>query len=61
MSQGYQIGDPRECHFLTLQVVDWLDVFTRKSYRDIFIESLKYYRANKGLYVYAYVVMSNQG
>ena len=59
MSYGYQISDPRACYFLTLQVVDWLDVFTRLEYRNIVIDSLKYCREHKSLKVYAYVVMSN--
>ena len=59
MPQGYQIGDPRECHFLTLQVVDWVDVFTRERYRKVLVESLAYCRQAKGLHVYGYVMMSN--
>ena len=59
MPTGYQIGDPRACYFLTLQVVDWVDVFSRKRYRDIVIESLKYCRQHKGLKLYGYVVMTN--
>lgn len=59
MPTGYQIQDPAGAYFLTLQVVDWVDVFTRKSYRDIVLESLTYCRQRKELDVYAYVIMSN--
>ena len=59
MSQGYQIYDPAATYFLTLQVVDWVDVFTRRSYRDVVVESLAFCRQQKGLEVFAYVVMSN--
>jgi len=38
MPEAYQIKDQHAVYFLTLQVVFWLDVFTRKTYRDIFIE-----------------------
>ncbi len=44
---------------MTFQVVDWVDIFTRKIYRDILIESFDYCRNNKGLQVWAYVIMSN--
>ena len=40
-------------------MVKWIDIFTRKVYRDIVIESLKYCQSNKGLEVYAFVIMSN--
>jgi len=46
-------------YFLTLQVVGWVDIFTRKVYRDIIIENLQYCQAHKGLRIFAFVVMSN--
>jgi len=39
---GYKIRNKKEIHFLSFAVVEWVDVFTRKEYREIFIESLKY-------------------
>ena len=59
MSHGYQIMDQQAAYSLTLQVVDWVDVFTRKRYRDIVIDSLRYCQKNKGLEIFAYVIMSN--
>ncbi len=59
MTTGYQIKEQDALYYLTLQVVDWVDVFTRPIYRDIVIESLQYCINNKGLQVFAYVVMSN--
>ena len=59
MSTGYQIDDQSAMYFLTLTVVDWVDIFTRKIYRDIVLESLTYCRTHKGLEIWAYVVMSN--
>ncbi len=59
MPTGYQIKDQSALYFLTLQVVQWVDIFTRQRYRDIIIESLSYCRKNKGLEVFAYVIMSN--
>jgi putative transposase len=35
------------------------DVFTRRDYKDILVDSLKYCIANKGLELYAWVIMSN--
>lgn len=59
MSDVYQIKDQHAIHFLTFQVVGWADVFSRKDYRDIIIESLDYCRKQKGLEVFAYVIMTN--
>jgi putative transposase len=59
MSTGYQIQDQSALHFLTFQIVHWADLFTRKIYRDIVVESFKYCKEHKGLEIYAYVIMSN--
>lgn len=59
MKEGYVIRNQDAIHFVTFTVVDWVDVFTRKPYRDIFIDSLDYCSKNKGLILYAYVIMSN--
>jgi len=59
MSTGYQISEQDELHYVTFQVVRWIDIFTRQIYRDIVIESLRFCQQNKGLEVYAFVVMSN--
>lgn len=37
MSGGYHISDQETPHFLTFQVVNWVDVFTRQTYRDIVV------------------------
>ncbi len=59
MTTGYQIKDQDGLYFLTFQIVDWIDLFTRKIYRDILIESFKYAIDNKNLQLLAYVIMSN--
>jgi REP element-mobilizing transposase RayT len=59
MPTGYQIKDQHALLYVTLQVVYWVDIFTRKTYRDIAIESLQYCQQEKGLEIYAFVIMSN--
>lgn len=44
---------------MTFTVVEWVDVFTRKDYRDIFIDSVKYCQENKGLLIHGWCMMSN--
>ena len=59
MADAYRIKDQHAAYFVTLTVIDWVGVFTRKEYKDILIDSLKYCIANKSLCVYEFVIMSN--
>lgn len=59
MTTGYRIEDQSALYYLTLQVVSWVDIFSRQRYRDIIIESLQYCQQKKGLQVFAYVIMTN--
>ncbi len=44
-------------YFLTSTVVGWIDVFTRREYCEILLDSLQYSQQNKSLEIYAYVIM----
>ena len=46
-------------YFVTLTVVDWVDIFTRPIYRHIILYALEYCQKNKGLIIYAWCIMSN--
>jgi REP element-mobilizing transposase RayT len=59
MGDAYQIHDQEEAYFMTFQVVGWADVFSRQAYRDMILESFEYSRKNKGLELFAYVIMTN--
>ncbi|MBS1566748.1 MAG: transposase [Bacteroidetes bacterium] len=47
------------CFFVTLTVVDWIDVFSRQEYVQLLISSLKFCQQYKGLEIFSYVVMTN--
>jgi REP element-mobilizing transposase RayT len=59
IKEGFVIRDQTLPHFITATVVDWVDVFIRKSYRETVIECLDYCIANKAMVLYGYVIMSN--
>jgi len=62
MSKGttsYRIKDENTLYYLTFSTVEWLDVFTRKSYKDVIVDSLAYCRKEKGLELYSWCLMSN--
>ncbi|MEP7127910.1 MAG: hypothetical protein ABI729_03540 [Chitinophagales bacterium] len=46
-------------YFVSFAVVNWIDVFTRRIYKDIMMDGLQYCIDNKGLKVHAYVLMTN--
>jgi putative transposase len=55
----YSMSDKAGCYFVTFTVIHWIDIFSRKEYRDIIVDSLNYCIEQKGLIVYAWVIMSN--
>lgn len=56
MSEFLKIEDGK-AYFITMTIVDWVDLFTRECYVNILIDSVKYCQKNKGLDVYSYVIM----
>jgi putative transposase len=49
----------KDLKFITTTVTDWIDIFTRPVYKHIIVDSLKYCQKEKGLEIYAWVLMSN--
>ena len=48
-----------DTYFITMTVINWVDVFTRTVYKDLLIENLEYCRKEKGLEIFSYVIMTN--
>ena len=46
-------------YFLTLTVVDWIDIFSRKNHKLAIVDALEYCQLNKGLCIYAWCLMTN--
>lgn len=40
--EGYKIRDEYGVYYLTFAVVEWIDVFSRRIYADIVLDSLKF-------------------
>ena len=59
MSTGYKIDFPDKPYFLTFTVVEWVDIFSRKAYRDILMESMDFCRQKKGIKNWGYTIMTN--
>ena len=54
-----KFGDNEKAYFLTLTVVGWIDVFTRKNHKLAIIDSLRYCQKEKGLVIFGYCLMSS--
>jgi putative transposase len=59
MRSRYKIVELESAHFITCTIVAWLPVFTRPKYLDIITDSLTFCRQQKGLRLYAYVILDN--
>jgi REP element-mobilizing transposase RayT len=59
MSTKYKFREQGELYFITFAVVGWIDVFTRKLYKDLLLDVFKFCIKEKGLSIHAYVIMSN--
>ncbi|TPE44662.1 REP-associated tyrosine transposase [Pontibacter mangrovi] len=59
MSLKYKAHNPDGIYFVTLTVVEWADVFTRRDYCELVCESISYCQQKKDLIVYAWCIMTN--
>lgn len=57
MSDKYKIRNKEKPYFLTMTVVDWIDLFTRPNHKLLIVNSLKFCMENKGLTVFAWCLM----
>jgi putative transposase len=59
MSHAYKFHKPEGLYFISFATVAWVDVFTRREYKDIVVDSLRFCQQEKGLLLFAWVIMSN--
>ncbi|NMM48122.1 hypothetical protein [Marinigracilibium pacificum] len=44
MSEKYKFNNPEGIYFVTCTIVYWIDLFTRKEYKHILLDTLNYYQ-----------------
>src|SRR5262249_54085420 len=59
MGRKYKFYASTDIYFVSFATVNWVDVFTRRIYCDIMVDSLKFCIENKGLDLYAWCIMSS--
>lgn len=57
MSEKYKFYEKEGIYFVTITVVHWIDLFTRKEFRHLLLDSLRYCQQHKGLIIHAWCVM----
>ncbi|MFD1770379.1 REP-associated tyrosine transposase [Sphingobacterium suaedae] len=57
MSEKYKFHDADGLYFISFATVYWIDVFIRRSYFDLIIDSLAYCRKEKGMEIFAWCIM----
>jgi len=46
-----------QVHFLSPTIIQWLPLFTKKSYQSIILESIRFCQTHKGLLLFGWVIM----
>ncbi len=59
MRSRYYVREKERAHLVTSTIVDWLPVFTSSDCSEILAHSLDFCRREKGLSLYAWVIMDN--
>ena len=57
MSTKYKFHDQDQLYFVSFAVVNWIDLFIRKEYKDIMLASWRHCQKNKGLEIYGWCIM----
>jgi REP element-mobilizing transposase RayT len=57
MSELRKANTPGIPYFITMTVIGWIDLFTRREINNIIIKNLRYAQNYRGLEIFAYVIM----
>jgi putative transposase len=58
-TSSYRIGNQNALYFITFSTVEWVDVFTKREYKEVLIDSFRHCQDNKGLELLSWCIMSN--
>lgn len=59
MSRNYKFHDQTKPYFISFATIQWIDVFIRPVYQEILLNSFNHCIKEKGLIIYAWVIMTN--
>jgi len=52
VSRKFKFGDSSELYFVNFAVINWIDLFIRKEYKEIVLDSWRFCQKEKGLEIY---------
>ncbi len=59
MSRKFKFHDPDSIYFISFATIHWISLFIRLEYKLIMLESWRYCQKEKGLDIYAWIIMPN--
>lgn len=59
MSRKYKFSDSSKLYFISFAVVHWIDLFIRKEYKDIVLDSWRFCQQEKDLEIYGWCIMTS--
>jgi REP element-mobilizing transposase RayT len=59
VSRKYKFRDDSKLYFVTFTVTNWIDLFIRNEYKDIFLSSVRYCQNHKDLEVHGWCMMTS--
>jgi putative transposase len=59
MSEKYKFRDETGIYFVTPTLVGWVDLFAKKEYCELILDSIRYCQKEKGLIIHAWCIMSS--
>ncbi len=59
MSRKYKFTDQDKLYFVSFAVINWIDLFIRRQYKDIIVSSLAYCQKEKGLELFGWCIMTS--
>ena len=59
MSELRKANTPGVPYFITITVIGWIDLFTRKEICEIIVKNLRFVQNFRGMEIFAYVIMSS--
>ena len=57
VSEKYKFNNKEGVYFISPTIVGWIDLFTRKEYCELVLDSLRYCQREKGLVIHAWCIM----
>jgi REP element-mobilizing transposase RayT len=59
ISRKYKFTDQDKLYFVSFAVINWIDLFIRKQYKEILVSSLAYCQREKQLELYGWCIMTS--